>query len=106
MKRNMVTATDNPDVLRVSFFEEYSDTRKTEIVCLIEATDDGMLKIKYEHHVFQDRVTGKGTWDQPRVLKMHVLDGGVVASIRANIMYQLFHAFFKTDERVGVGEIN
>ena len=89
----MVTATERPDVLRVSFFTESIETAQTEIVCLVEATDRGEMQIHYDHHVSRLRPTGKGDWEPESVVQHHVLSLALEAVIRTHVMYELFSSF-------------
>lgn len=95
-----VTPTDNPDIVRVSFMESSTDTHSTEIVCFVEATDDGLLRIRYDHHRFHTRETGKGTWDPPNIVRQRVTNNGLEAAIKANVMYELFGTFVRIDDSI------
>jgi hypothetical protein len=89
----MVTATDRPDVLRVSFYEENTENHRTEVVCLVTANDHGNLEIVYQHHTNQARPTGKGNWEQKTELRHHALSLALESSIRVHVMYELFSTF-------------
>ena len=89
----MVSATDRPNVLRVTFYEEDTPQSRTMIVCLVEATDMGKMKITYQHHVQQSRPTGKGNWENKSTFRMHTLAPALAAAFRTNVMYELFSTF-------------
>lgn len=89
----MVTATDKPDVLRVSFFEEETDKNRYEVVCLVEATNHGELKITYQHHAMQSRPTGSGSWEPEQILRHGKMTPALSAAIRSHVMYELFSTF-------------
>jgi len=96
----MVTATDNPRMLRVSFSEEETEKNRSEIVCMVEATLLGDLKIVYQHHASQSRPTGKGEWDPRFVVRHNSLSLALESNIRTHVMYELFSTF------AGVGTIS
>jgi hypothetical protein len=89
----MVTATERPHVLRVAFFEFDTDKQKTEIVCLVKATDHGAMEIIYHSHTNQSRPNGKGTWEPKTSIRYHILSPAIEAAVRAHVMYELFSTF-------------
>ena len=89
----MVTASDQPNVLRVSFHEQETAKHRSEIVCLVEATDHGTLKITYQHHSIQARPTGSGNWDTAQIFRHQKITSALSAVIRSNIMHELFSTF-------------
>lgn len=96
----MVTTTDRPDVLRVSFYDWETERQKTEIVCLVEATEHGELKIVYQHHTEQSRPTGKGGWEPRSEFRHQTLSAALESSIRTHVRDELFSTF------AGVGAIH
>lgn len=89
----MVTATDRPDVMRVSFLDWETTKQRTEVVCLVEADPHGQLKIIYQHHTEQSRPTGKGGWEPKSEIRHQSLSPALESSIRTHVMYELFSTF-------------
>jgi hypothetical protein len=89
----MVSSTDRPDILRVSFVDWETPKQRTEIVCTVEADSYGELKIVYHHHTEQSRPTAKGSWEPASTIRHQSLTPAMESSIRTHVMYQLFSVF-------------
>lgn len=89
----MVTSTKLPNVLRVSFVIDSDPKSETEIVCLIEATSAGKMRVWYRHHIVRQRPTGVGAWSPDSILQHHAVSPMLKAVIRTHLMNELFSCF-------------
>lgn len=87
----MVTATEDPYTLRVSFFLQESPLTRSEIVCNAYATDDG-IDVEYLYHDQQMRTIAGSTWNAPQESQMR-LTPILIAQIEAGVMAELWNAF-------------
>jgi hypothetical protein len=89
----MVSATDQPHVLRVSFFEEDTPESRAMVVCNVTAIPGGQLEITYLHHTNQARPTAKGNWESRNTFQLHTITPAFEAAVRTHVMYELFSTF-------------
>lgn len=87
----LVTATEDPYTLRVSFFLQESPLTRSEIVCNAYATDDG-IDVEYLYHDQQMRTIAGSTWNAPQESQMR-LTPILIAQIEAGVMAELWNAF-------------
>ena len=87
----MVTATQDPYTLRVSFFTQESDTARADIVCNVRAVEDG-IDVEYLYHERQTRPMSGSTWQPPYETQLE-LTPGLISEIESGVMYELWKAF-------------
>jgi len=88
----LVSATNDPRTLRVSFFCRESDTSKSEVICNAHCTEMGKIEVEYLYHEQQIRTMSGGTWAHPQEIKM-APTAGLMAEIELGVMYELWTAF-------------
>lgn len=94
----MITSTDRPNVIRVSFVSESTNTFESEIVCEVEVTDALGLKVWYLHHVIRNRPVGSGAWEPDQLLRHHVVSPALRALIRTSVMNEVASTFLSDNE--------
>lgn len=87
----MVTATQDPYTLRVSFHCRESELARAEIVCQVRAVEDG-IDVDYLYHERQTRPLAGGTWGPPYEIQLE-LTPGLIGEIEAGVMYELWRTF-------------
>lgn len=87
----MVTATQDPYTLRVSFFLQESPLTRSEIVCDVKAVEDG-IDIEYLYHDQQQRAIAGSNWSAPQEAQMQ-LTPILIAQIEAGVMSELWNTF-------------
>ena len=88
----MVSATNDPKTVRVSFFCQESDTSKSEVICNARCTEMGKIDVEYLYHEQQVRTIAGGPWDRPQEMKM-APSPALMAEIELGVMYALWSAF-------------
>ncbi len=87
----MVSATDSPSTLRVSFTYDEGLTSQFEVVCLVRPCFEG-IDILYSHHLQRFRSVPRGPWQDERSIVMQ-LTPSLVGLIQQGIMLELFGRF-------------
>ena len=87
----MVTATQDPYTLRVSFFCHETPLSRSDIVCNVRAAEDG-LEIEYLYHDQQMRAISGSAWQPPQEAQMK-LTPILMAEIEIGVMRELWATF-------------
>lgn len=89
--KHLVTATQDPLVLRVSFPCRETPLSRSDIICNVRAVDDG-IEVEYLYHDQQVRTMAGGTWGAPQEAQMK-LGSALISEIETGVMYELWEAF-------------
>jgi hypothetical protein len=89
-----VTATSNPDVIRVSFKTMSAALNEVEAVVFARAMDDGRVELHYSHQVFRERPIEDGPWDERETIQRTPLTPALSEQIRVGAMLEIFSRFF------------
>jgi hypothetical protein len=87
-----VTATESPNVYRVSFPLQETGTQKSEIVAFVRVTESGHLEINYSHHATQHRTVPTGPWSESSAARFP-LNATLVAILHAQVALALLDHF-------------
>lgn len=86
-----VTATNVPDVLRVSFAQRDGDFEQAEVVCFVRHDGQGGIELNYSHHVFRSRPVPHGPWDENKARQS--LSPALTSLLRTGTMLELWSTF-------------
>lgn len=90
----MISATDTPNILRVSFPVEVSDSRQMEVVCFVRAESSG-IGIYYSHHQWRRRATPGGVWEDENSMRLSMTPQ-LETQILASVPNEIWSAFART----------
>jgi hypothetical protein len=89
-----VTATSDPDVVKVSFQTSLSALSQIETIVYARAMDDGLVDLYYSHQVFRERNTEEAPWDPRETIQRTPLNRALSEQVRVGAMMELFNQFF------------
>jgi hypothetical protein len=87
----MVSATESPATLRVSFTYDTGLTSQFEVVCFVRPCFEG-LDILYSHHLQRFRSVPRGPWQDEASMVMQ-LTPNLIGLIQQGVMLELFSKF-------------
>jgi hypothetical protein len=87
----MVSATESPTTLRVSFTYDTGLTSQFEVVCFVRPCFEG-LDILYSHHLQRFRSVPRGPWQDEASMVMQ-LTPNLIGLIQQGVMLELFSRF-------------
>lgn len=90
----MVSATEVPNILRVTFTIDIGDQRQSEVVCFCRP-DELRLIIYYSHHIWRHRPTPTSEWENESAMRAPFTPQ-LESEIRIRVPYELWSALIKT----------
>lgn len=100
----LVSPTESPNVVRVSFPIAFGDLRQGEVVCFLRVNSRESLRLDvfYSHHLWRRRATPASQWEDEGTMSMP-MSPQLEAQISINVQNELWSMFVK-DIRVLPGD--